>query len=135
MNGGYVYILINRAFDSMVKIGKTSRSSLVRARELFNTSLPYPFIVVFEIFSNNYSDLEKKIHERLAEYRVSNNREFFNYPIKDAIRLLIELNRIYKIDFIEDRYEAISIFEEMKSRFGSKLRSDIVSIKLVQVNE
>jgi len=135
MDNGYVYILINKAFDGLIKIGKTSRTSNERARELSNTSTPYPFIVAFEVFSNNFSEVAKKLHLELADFRVSNNREFFRFPLKKAIKLLIEENSKHQLNQREDRFEAISIFKEMQERFCGELKQNITSIRIVQERE
>lgn len=90
---GYVYILKNDAMPGLIKIGKTSRGSVERARELSSTTgVPTPFKVAFELPSAEYEQLEGEIHNRLAGYRVTSNREFFKYPVNKAINLLKKLN-------------------------------------------
>ena len=86
---GYVYILENEAMPGLIKIGKTSRDSTERARELSaTTGVPTPFKVAFELSSADYGKLEKEMHNELADHRVASNREFFKYPIDKAITLL-----------------------------------------------
>lgn len=90
---GYVYILVNDSMPGLIKIGKTTRNSRTRARELSNsTGVPTPFTIAFELSSEKYEKLESEIHIKLAKYRVSQNREFFKYPVDEAIRLLKELH-------------------------------------------
>ena len=90
---GYVYILENDSMPGLIKIGRTSRDSVERARELSSTTgVPTPFKVAFELPSAEYEQLEGKIHNRLAGYRVTSNREFFKYPVNKAISLLKKLN-------------------------------------------
>ncbi len=90
---GYVYILENDAMPGLIKIGKTSRDSTERARELSaTTGVPTPFEVAFELFSERYEMLEREMHNRLAKYRVASNREFFKYPVNKAIALLENLD-------------------------------------------
>ena len=65
---GYVYILENDAMPGLIKIGKTSRDSVERARELSaTTGVPTPFKVAFELSSEEYEKLEREMHNRLAE--------------------------------------------------------------------
>ena len=48
--GGWVYALINRSYDGLVKIGKTTRHPSERAEELSSASgVPTPFTVAFKI--------------------------------------------------------------------------------------
>ena len=90
---GYVYILENDSMPGLIKIGRTSRDSAERARELSSTTgVPTPFKVAFELPSAEYEQLEGAIHNRLAGYRVTSNREFFKYPVNKAISLLKKLN-------------------------------------------
>ena len=90
---GYVYILKNDAMPGLIKIGKTSRDSAERARELSNaTGVPAPFEVAFELSSENYEKLEKEMHKILDNHRVNRNREFFKYSVNKAINLLKKLD-------------------------------------------
>ena len=90
---GYVYILENASMPGLIKIGKTSRDSIERARELSSaTGVPTPFKVAFKLPSAEYEQLEKEMHNRLGGYRVTSNREFFKYPVNKAIGLLKKLN-------------------------------------------
>ena len=63
-----------------------------RAQELSNTiGVPTPFEVVGYVSSNQSDELERKMHSRLKEYRSNKNREFFKYPVRNAIKLLNKL--------------------------------------------
>lgn len=89
---GYVYVLINPSIKGMVKIGKTTRTPEERAKELsLATGVPTPFVVAYESCFINCSKAELFVHDYLGKhgYRVSNNREFFELPIKDAIDAII----------------------------------------------
>lgn len=92
-HSGYVYILINPSMDGMVKIGKTNRDPMERAKELSaSTGVPTPFISVYNEYFDDCTFAEKYIHNLLEQkgYRVADNREFFEIPIKDAIQLVLE---------------------------------------------
>lgn len=74
----YIYVLVNRSVPNMVKVGMTTGTVDSRAREISKaTGVPTPWIPVwwFRCFAS--SILEKRVHERLAQYRVANNREMF----------------------------------------------------------
>lgn len=88
---GYVYILINASMPGWVKIGFTFSQPSERAKQLSGTTgVPSPFVVAFDEIVENCEQIERIIHEKLNSYRVSNNREFFYIPLKDAIKIVRE---------------------------------------------
>jgi hypothetical protein len=129
MDTGYVYVLINQSMPGLIKIGKTRRDSRERARELFNTGVPTPFQVAFEIFSNEIEVLENKIHTELEDFRVANNREFFKYPLYKAIAILIKLNSSANS---EDEYYAEDILNKLKEKYKDWIKEDIISVRIIQ---
>lgn len=98
VNMGYVYILTNKSLryglfgQKLIKIGKTNREPDERAQELSSTGVPTPFEVAYALPSDQYNELERKMHRRLDTYRSNKNREFFRYPVKKAIKLLKQLS-------------------------------------------
>ena len=90
---GYVYILQNDSMPGLLKIGKTTRNSRERAKELSSsTSVPTPFRVIFELSSDRYEILEREVHRKLARYRVGDNREFFKCAAGIAIKAIKEIH-------------------------------------------
>lgn len=85
---GYVYILSNKSMPGLVKIGRTSRSAKSRASELYQTGVPTPFSVEWEVFSPDSILLEQSVHTDLSKHRVSASREFFSIEKYEAIRFL-----------------------------------------------
>lgn len=82
MSYGFVYILGNPAFPNIFKIGMTSRSPSLRCKELSDsTAAPSPFVLVAYYEFANPREVEQEIHEWLDEYRVSENREFFEVDV------------------------------------------------------
>ncbi|SFX48485.1 T5orf172 domain-containing protein [Paracoccus pantotrophus] len=77
MSKGYVYILKNPSMPGLLKIGKTTRSVQQRCDELWQTGVPTPFEVVAEYYSPDCHELERNVHQSLADKRVSEMREFF----------------------------------------------------------
>lgn len=88
MSKGYVYILKNPSMPGILKIGKTTRSAEQRCNELWQTGVPTPFEVVSECYSPNCHELERWVHEWLAKFRVSPDREFFAVDEGQAIHNL-----------------------------------------------
>lgn len=88
---GCVYILTNEGMPDLVKIGQTSGTAEERAKQLSKeTGVPFPFQVAFAQYCKQYLTLERDIHSKLADYRIS-KKEFFSCPVNDAIRLLKDL--------------------------------------------
>ena len=101
---GYVYILKNEAMPGMYKIGVTGRDNLdERINELYNgkTNIPLPFDCIFACKVENYTDVEKIIHNAFQDSRVNPNREFFTVNPDRVIPLLKHLQ-------IEDATENIT---------------------------
>lgn len=114
----------------LIKIGKTKRDSRLRAKELSNTSVPTPYTVAFEIFSDDMDALEKKIHDKLADFQIASNREFFRYPLDKAIALLQKLND--PAEDLDSSYVAVNIFNKLNIKYPDCLKKDIIEVRIVQ---
>ena len=92
---GYVYILTNPSFrEDWVKIGKSSRPVDVRSKELDNTAVPLPFEIFATIKTAKYNEVEKLVHniiDNLTNFRIRQNREFFNVASQKALEILKEI--------------------------------------------
>ena len=99
----FIYILENASMPGIVKIGRTDRTVPERVNELSShTGVPTKFIVVKEYSVIDSIAAERKIHERLAEYRVSENREFFRIDCDDAALIIEPLLASQKSDLRRD---------------------------------
>jgi hypothetical protein len=78
----------------------------------------------------NTTDLRALVQNELADFRVSQNREFFRYPLHKAIKLLQELNT--PAQHSESVFSAEDITDRLRRKHGSYLKPDIVSVRLVQ---
>lgn len=78
-NPGYIYIMRAPLHSKNVfKIGLTTRDSDTRANELSSaTGLPGRIYVINQWAVSDCKEIERKIHNRLADYRVDPRREFF----------------------------------------------------------
>ncbi len=103
MSAGYIYILINESYGNRVKIGKTNRSPEQRAKELSSsTGVPTRFHIAYDEYVLDCDLAEKVIHGRLETYRVNKRREFFEIPLKDAIKIVAEVTQeIGNKDFVD----------------------------------
>lgn len=133
MSAGYVYILINKSFDGLIKIGSTTLGAEKRAKKLSaSTSVPTPFEVAYEIYVDNCTKLEKQIHNQLDEFRVNRNREFFRYPLRKAIELIQKLN---KDDTDTNIFEAMEVSSLLLARYGNSIEASISSMRICQNDE
>ena len=87
---GRIYILRNSAIkDSIIKIGRTKRLSEKRAKEISSgTGVPLEYEVLYEDDVLDCVLAEKLIHKYLDQKRVNPKREFFNIPLKDAVKVV-----------------------------------------------
>jgi len=77
---------------NLVKIGKTTKSTVERAKELSSaTGVATPFHVAFELPVSDCDMAERLLHERLASHRISSDREFFAIDVREAIERLQQL--------------------------------------------
>ena len=90
---GHVYALINPSMPGLVKVGMTTRAPEERAAELSaSTGVPTPFTVAFDIAVSDALEAEKDVHDQLTTlgYRLTDDREFFNAPLKTVIAVMTE---------------------------------------------
>lgn len=130
MSAGFVYILINPAMRGLVKIGLTERTSPTRAKELQTTGVPDEFVVVYDELVTNCKLVEERVHQRFDGFRYNPNREFFQIPIRDAIRGLME----EAVGYVVPRIGAdggIEILTDLKKKYPAYLKPDFHSIKIV----
>ena len=85
---GIVYILTNDAMPDIIKIGVTNGTIEERIKSLDNTSVPKPFRFHFAVETSKYKEIEKLMHNAFADYRVRENREFFEIAPERAVAAL-----------------------------------------------
>ena len=93
---GHIYILINPSMEGLVKIGKTTRVPDDRAKELSQaTGVPTPFYVAFSIEVTDCHSAEDYVYSILEHngFNRSPNREFFEIPLRSAIKVLMLAER------------------------------------------
>lgn len=100
---GTIYVLANVAIPDLVKVGKTTRTVEERIRELSGaTGVPNQFIVLYEQMFSDVDKAESQIHTLLERkgYRHATNREFFNAPPSEIIKIINSLEgKIENIPF------------------------------------
>ena len=92
----WVYVLSNPSQPGIFKIGYTSNTPEERARQLSNaTGVALPYEVEYAYSCWNGLELEKDIHERLNEYRLRKQREFFQVDLEEAKEIINEIGENY----------------------------------------
>jgi hypothetical protein len=93
---GWVYVLSNKEHPGMFKIGHTKVSVSGRVKQLNGTSTVGEGWKVEDAFLclDSYA-LEQEVHKTLNEYRVRDDREFFQIPLEVAIQTVKDHLRNY----------------------------------------
>lgn len=92
----WVYVLSNPTTPGLLKIGYTKNTPDVRAKQISNATgvaLPYKVEWAFKCF--NGEQLEGEVHRYLSEFRVSNQREFFEVTLEEAQKAIETLGERY----------------------------------------
>ena len=95
IEAGYVYILTNPSFrEDWVKMGKSARPVDIRSKELDNTAVPLPFEIFATIKTVKYNEVERLVHkliDSLTNFRIRQNREFFNVAPEKALEIFKQI--------------------------------------------
>lgn len=102
MNGqraGFIYVLTNPSIPELVKIGQTERHPAARVAELSShEGVALPFALEFYIEVADRFRAEAAIHEALAAFRVSTDREFFKLNAAEAQSIIREIGGRFSAD-------------------------------------
>ena len=86
---GWLYVLSTRESPSLLKVGMTTRSVEERVKEInAATGVPIPFGVRRCWRVSDPRGAEKLAHQTLDEFRVRDDREFFQLSFRDAVERL-----------------------------------------------
>lgn len=109
-----VYIFTNEAMPGLCKIGYTTRNDVKeRAKELYTTGVPYPFQIHYACQVSNGKNIESIIHKLFSEYRVNNNREFFEAD-PEKVKLALQLTNPTEITPQETEYLTTEEIKEIQ---------------------
>lgn len=109
---GWVYIF--KTDDNIyLKIGRTSKHPMERAKSLSSTGVLSTYQVLFSLPVFNQFIVESNIHKRLKKYHIS--KEFFSVDVKTAIKIIEEecdkeiknLKRFIDTEMIKDDLDLI----------------------------
>lgn len=133
MSSGFVYIMINPAMRGLVKIGLTERTSKARAAGLRASGVPDDFVVVYDELVTDCQLVEDRMHLRFDDYRYQPNREFFQIPVREAIRGLMEESVRFMVPRIGTN-SGVEILPDLKKKYPTYLKPDFHSIKIVHTD-
>jgi|GEM_PF-3803702 len=125
---GAVYVLHNCSMPGLVKIGMTTGTAEGRAKQLFTTGVPTPFVVLFSQPSHDPLKLERAVHDALAEFRDNTGREFFRVAPRRAIETLIT-EAADDVPLMHPTAER-DITVPLHARWGSALAQDLSYARL-----
>ena len=92
----WVYALSNPLQQGIYKVGYTNKHPEERAKQISNsTGVVLPYEVAFAFHCYNGEMLEGELHKRLGEYRVNNNREFFQLSLEEIKSSILEIGERY----------------------------------------
>lgn len=97
-NPEWVYVLVNRSYPHICKIGMTTTSVTQRVDEINSaTGVITPWYPVYKFKCVNSRELEKLVHQELDKrgYRVNDKREGFLVSSSEAIQVIKELGEFF----------------------------------------
>jgi len=97
MSAGFLYVLINPAIPGLAKVGRTTRNPSERVAELSSaTGVPSPFLLAYQHPVVDCTSAERWVHAELERqgYRHASNREFFNAPLHEIIKVVAQVEAI-----------------------------------------
>jgi len=145
----FVYVMSNPSFyDDIFKIGWSREHPQVKAQDISRLGVSTPYVVEYVIITNNGLQLKKEIHERLDEYRVTHNRDFFRLLKQNIFDILTKemnllLTPIHEIRVsekpIHDRklQRLISLCKELENNayeFFDQLQKENADVIIVYFN-
>jgi hypothetical protein len=92
----WIYILSNPSIPDVLKIGYTTLTPELRAKQISaSTGVVVPFKVewTFQCFDGSF--METEVHDALKEYRISNQREFFQIDLEEAKNIITLIGKKY----------------------------------------
>lgn len=125
---GWVYVLSNEYMPGIYKVGMTTTSPEIRAKELSSaTGVPFPFKVESSHHCEDPAQSERDIHAALQDVRINDSREFFQEELEDIVGVCEEYCEALVGGRVQDlamRYDIIS-FENLSSLNIPDLFKDI----------
>lgn len=92
----WIYILSNPTIPNALKIGYTNLTPELRAKQISSsTGVVAPFKVEWALKCFDGLLFEKEIHKFLGDYRINNQREFFEIDLEEAKKIITLIGKKY----------------------------------------
>jgi hypothetical protein len=104
---GWVYVITNKSMPGLIKVGFSLKDPNLRAGELYNTGIPYQYVVEYEVFVYEPFEIEQRVHKDLKDFKEA--KEWFRCSVgeaKSAIRRVIGDSEIL-IETIRGNIESV----------------------------
>ena len=85
---GWIYIAQSKD-HSFLKIGRTSKNPLERAKTLSTVGVLNDYEIIFSLKVFNQYFIEKSVHKKLKSHQIT--KEFFSIPIEKGIEVIQEI--------------------------------------------
>ena len=83
---GFIYVLTNESMPNLLKVGLTSHLPEDRAKQLFNTAIPSPFVVAFRQITSHPRAVEKKPMSFYLNFELMKTGSFLKLLLKSRLR-------------------------------------------------
>ncbi len=93
----WVYVLSNPSTPDLLKIGYTKKIPEERAKQISSATgvaLPYKVEWAYKCF--NGETIEREVHHKLEDYRVNNQKEFFQISLEEAKQAITLVGNKFK---------------------------------------
>lgn len=107
INSGWVYIAKSDA-NNLLKIGKTSKNPIHRAKTLSPTGVLHDFEIVFALKVWNRHWVESNVHKKIKKHLIA--KEFFSISLDSAIENIIKV--VEEENIVLNKYIDLNIIKE-----------------------
>lgn len=134
---GIVYVLSNVAMPGYIKIGYTGGNSAKdvqdRMKQLDSSGVPRSFDCEYAAVVTDCAQVEKAIHTAFGDFRVRQNREFFEGVEPFRVKAILQLLAIEDVTpILNGQYPVRDGFQDMESEQPARRRESF-SFSLVDV--
>lgn len=94
--GGYVYVLTNKQYPNMCKIGMTTNHPTKRLQQINAAGVVDDWEIDYHYKVARPFDFEQALHSKLGNVRHRQDREFFDIPSSEAVHLINEMAYMFE---------------------------------------
>jgi hypothetical protein len=87
---GWVYVISNKAMQSLVKVGFSTKDPDLRADELNHTGSPHPYLVEYEVLIEEPYEIEQATHKLLSSKHEA--KEWYRCSAEEAVAAIKQVS-------------------------------------------